>query len=87
MKAVEREGEGFIVDAAVLSRAFGLPEDEVRQMMLDGRITSRCEAGVDEDAGRWRLTFLHDGRNLRLTVDGAGEILKQATFAAARRTG
>ena len=87
MSAVTREGEGFIVDATLLSRAFGLPAEEVRQMMRDGRITSRCEAGVDEDAGRWRLTFLHDGRNFRLTVDAAGEILKQSTFAAPRRAG
>ncbi|HQU68709.1 MAG TPA: DUF6522 family protein [Albidovulum sp.] len=87
MSAVVRDGDGFIVDAALLSRAFGIPVEAVRQMMRDGRITSRCEAGMDEDAGRWRLTFLHDGRTCRLTVDGAGEILKQSTFSASRRTG
>ncbi|MCA0272324.1 MAG: DUF6522 family protein [Proteobacteria bacterium] len=87
MKVVERDGDGFIVDAALLSRAFGLPVADVRQMMRDGRITSRCEAGVDADAGRRRLTFLHDGRTFRLTVDGAGKILRQSTFVAPRRTG
>jgi Family of unknown function (DUF6522) len=87
MSAVERSGDSFVVDVAVLARAFGLPAEEIRQMMRDGRITSRCEAGVDEDVGRWRLTFLHDGRNFRLTVDGTGEILRQSTFAAPRRAG
>lgn len=85
--AVERQGESFVVDATLLSRAFAIPVAEVRQRMRDGRITSRCEAGVDEDAGRWRLTFRNDDRTCRLTVDGAGEILKQSTFTASRRLG
>lgn len=85
MSEVERSGEGFTVDAALLSRAFGIPTETVRAMMRDGRITSRCEAGMDEDAGRWRLTFFHQGRTCRLTVDGSGRVLKQSTFATTRR--
>lgn len=84
MSSVERSGDDFIVDAAILARAFGLEPEEVRAMMRDGRITSRCEAGMDEDAGRWRLSFFHAGRICRLTVDGSGEILKQSTFAIPR---
>jgi len=84
---VSRDGDGFVVEAAVLARAFGIPAETVRAMMRDGRITSRCEAGMDEDAGRWRLSFFHAGRTCRLTVDGSGEILKQSTFAIPRGQG
>ncbi|MHA6346306.1 DUF6522 family protein [Roseivivax sp. CAU 1761] len=73
---------GFEVDAALLAEAFGLPAKAVRTLMRQGRITSRCETGMDEDAGRFRLTFYHDGKALRLTVDGAGTVLKRATFPA-----
>lgn len=80
MNAVEHEGGSFVVDAAVLSVAFGRPAAEIRVSMQDGRITSRCEKGHGEDAGLWRLTFYHAGRALRLTVNEDGEILKRSTF-------
>ncbi|OYX44086.1 MAG: hypothetical protein B7Z02_06790 [Rhodobacterales bacterium 32-67-9] len=80
MTRVEREGDGFVVDAAILSAAFGRPEPEIRAAMADGRMTTRCEAGSGEDAGRWRLTFFHAGRAFRLTVDAEGQVLKRAIF-------
>jgi hypothetical protein len=82
MSAVERAGDSFVVDAAILSTAFGRPAPEIRASMQDGRITSRCETGRGEDAGRWRLTFFHDGRVLRLTVNADGEVLKRSMFDA-----
>jgi len=48
--------------------------------MQDGGITSRCEAGVDADQGRWRLTFHHGSRACRFIVDGGGRILTRASF-------
>lgn len=80
MTRVERDGDSFVVDAAILATAFGRPATEIRASMQDGRITSRCETGSDADAGRWRLTFYHGGRALRLTVNAEGEILKRAIF-------
>lgn len=70
----------FVIDAAVLAAAFGLSQDRIRARMRDGRITSRCEKGLGEDAGRWRLTFHHGDRACRLIVDDRGTVLKQATF-------
>lgn len=81
--AVTREGEGFVVEAAVLAEAFGLTETGVRQAMAEGRITSRCEAGIGEDAGRWRLTFRHGDRSLRLVVDAAGAVLARSRITGA----
>ncbi|GGL50384.1 DUF6522 family protein [Wenxinia marina] len=74
--------DGFVVDAAIVGAAFGLPADEVPARLRAGAITSRCETGIDADAGRWRLTFFCGGRALRLTVDQTGAILSRATFAA-----
>ena len=80
MTAVERVADDFIVDARLLAEAFNLTEAEIRVRMRDGVITSRCETGVDEDAGRWRLTFHHGDRACRLIVDEAGNVLQRATF-------
>lgn len=77
---VRREGEGFVVEAALLAEAFGLTEAGVRAAMRAGRIRSRCERGEGADAGRWRLTFEHAGRALRLVVDDSGSLLQRASF-------
>lgn len=80
MTGIERDGEGFVVPAPLLAEAFGIDEAEVKAAMRTGEMTSRCETGVDEDAGRFRLTFRHRDRALRLTVDGDGRILERARF-------
>lgn len=80
---VTRSGETFVVDAAVLAAAFALPEDAVREAMSDGRISAGCEMGMGEDAGRWRLTFRHGGRTLRLVVDAEGTVLARSRISAA----
>lgn len=80
MTGVERNTSDFVIDAALLGEAFGLPQSEIKARMRDGSITSRCETGVDKDAGSWRLTFHHAGRACRFVVDEAGNILTRATF-------
>lgn len=82
---VQREGDGFVVGAEILAAAFGIPAPEVAAMMRDGRITSRCEAGIGADAGRWRLTFYLAERACRLTVAEDGRILGRASFPVHRQ--
>ena len=79
MTEVERSGDGFVVSAHVLADTFGLTQEEVRDKMRSGAITSRSETGVGDDEG-WRLTFHHEGRALRLIVDDQGTVLKRASF-------
>jgi hypothetical protein len=86
MTQVERDGSGFVVSAALLAQAFGMPEGQIRQAMRDGSMTSVCETGVDADAGRWRLTFRHAGRACRFTVDEAGTILSTSRFPVRTRS-
>lgn len=80
MTQVDRDGTGFVVPVTLLAEAFGLPESQLRQAMRDGTLTSTCEAGVDADAGRWRLTFRYANRACRYTVDDGGTILSTARF-------
>lgn len=86
MTPVERAGKDFIIESRLLAHAFGITEDEVRVEMRRGAITSRCEAGMDEDSGRWRLTFYHGNRVCRFVVGEVGNILKQVTFHGKARS-
>jgi hypothetical protein len=74
---LERTETGFQIDAAALGPLLGVPVPEVQHLMRAGQITSICEEGRDEHAGRHRITFLHGETRLRLIVNGAGEVLLQ----------
>jgi hypothetical protein len=77
--------DGFVVDAELVGAALGIDAASVSARMREGEITSRCETGIDEDAGRFRLTLFGECKALRLTVDGEGNILSRATFPAPPR--
>jgi hypothetical protein len=72
---IEFENGTFTVAAAVIAEPFGLDPSSVPSQMRDGRITSLCERGEEEDVGRYRLTFYHGRRRLRLVVDDSGAIV------------
>lgn len=81
---VERDGTDFIVPAELIGAAFDIEPAQVPDLMRGGKMTSRCETGIDADAGRWRITIYFNGRALRLTVDEAGNILSQSAFDSPR---
>ncbi|WBU56990.1 DUF6522 family protein [Paracoccus sediminicola] len=80
MAAVTRQGEEFTVDAAIIADGLDLPQHAIARAMSTGAITTRTERGEGTDAGRFRLSFFHRDRVLRLTVDAEGEILSRARF-------
>ncbi|NGQ92428.1 hypothetical protein G5V65_16135 [Rhodobacter sp. HX-7-19] len=80
MSGIEREGDRFVVPAALLAEAFGLPEEMIRQAMGEGRMKSLSEMGEGRDAGRWRLTFRLDGQACRFIVDETGAVLARSRF-------
>ena len=80
MGTVELQDGDLVVDAEIVAKGLGLDPRSVQEMMRAGSITSRCEAGVDEDAGRWRLTFHRGDRAVRFIVDDAGQVLTRASF-------
>lgn len=77
---------GATVDANDLGPLLGLEPAEVQQKMRAGEITSQSEEGVEEDAGRVRLTFWYKGRRVRLICDGEGTVLKTTTTNSASKT-
>ena len=79
MYKVEIQGDDTIqVDATIVGQSLGLEPLEVQRLMREGKLTSTCERGIDEDEGRYRLTFFHEGRRLRLIIDNAGRIIRRS---------
>ncbi len=79
---IQFDGESFSVDAALIAESLGIGLSLIQTLMRQGKITSRCERGVDEDAGRHRLTFFHGNRRLRLVVDDSGAIVERRLDSA-----
>lgn len=65
------------IDGACVARGLGLDVTAFRQLMADRKIALLCERGTGEDSGRWRVTFYHGERRLRLVVDAQGNVLTQ----------
>lgn len=66
---------GIGIDGARVARGLGLPVGEFRWLMEQGKVTVLCERGVGEHAGLLRASFYHEGRRVRLVVDGEGNIV------------
>ncbi|MGV8953715.1 MAG: DUF6522 family protein [Cypionkella sp.] len=82
MSEVTVTAQGFEVDAGLIAKAFGLDTANLKEKMRAGTVTSRCEKGVGDDAGRFRLTFHYAFQVLQLTVDANGCVLAQTSFPA-----
>ena len=85
MTMVDVGENGIVVDAQVLAEAFRISEAELATLMRSGRITSRCEAGLDDDVDHWRLTFFLNDSAFRFTVDRTGTILRRGSFPVPAR--
>lgn len=77
--------DGATVEAQDLGPLLGLEPADVAAKMWSGEITSRSEEGVDEDAGRRRLTFWYAGLRVRITCDQDGNVIKTSRASAANR--
>jgi hypothetical protein len=78
MPGIEIHDGAFQIDASVLGEGLGLEASRVPELLRSGAITSRCERGVEEDEGRYRLTFFHEQRRMRVIVDAGGRILQRS---------
>lgn len=77
---LERDGEGFCIDAGFLGDLFDMPAGGVQDLLRNGRITSLCERGEGDDAGRFRLTFTGENRQVKLETDVAGKVLRRSVI-------
>ena len=66
------------INASVIAQGLALEPSLVQAMMRKGEITSLCERGMNEDAGRYRLTFFHKSRRFRLIVDRSGTVIRRS---------
>jgi hypothetical protein len=57
----------------------------LQERMRAGKITGRCEHGIDEDEGRYRLTFFTERRRLRLVIDKTGKVLQRSVIEFGNR--
>ncbi|MDQ2633003.1 MAG: DUF6522 family protein [Pseudomonadota bacterium] len=82
---LERSADGFSVQASLLGELLGVPPSDVQSLMRRSEITSLCERGEGEHAGRYRLTFFYKGRRARLDVDGTGRIVRRSVIEYGER--
>jgi hypothetical protein len=78
MKPIEFENGAVQIDASIVAEGLGLALPLLQEAMRAGRITSLSERGVDEDAGRHRLTFFSEHRRFRVVVDETGAIIQRS---------
>jgi Family of unknown function (DUF6522) len=85
MSTVVFEEGAVSIDAAIVAKGLAIEPALVQPLMHEGKITSLYERGANEDAGRYRLTFFHQKRCLRLVIDATGNIVEQSTFDVGKR--
>ena len=69
--------ESATVDVAVLADGLGIEAADISSLIRQGRLTSKFEKGIGEDAGRCRLTFWMGAKRFRIVVDAQGNVLKK----------
>ena len=64
------------VDAVALASKLGLSVEALKENMAKGLVMSVTETGVDEDAGRTRLTFRYRARVWRVVIESDGSLFE-----------
>ena len=83
MAVIDFEEDGIQVDATVVAEGFRIDPLLVQERMREGKITSLCERGIDDDEGRYRLTFFSESRRFRLLIDKEGNVLQPSATTVA----
>lgn len=78
MSRIEFEDGAIRVDATIIGEGLGIEPSLVQAHMREGKITSLCERGADEDDGRHRLTFFWASRRFCLVVDDEGKVVRRS---------
>ncbi len=83
---IERDGNGFTLDAALIGELLDVPPTDVPALMRSKSITSVCESGIDADRGTFRLNLFYHGRHVRLRVGSEGQILHRSIIDFGERS-
>ncbi len=85
MTRIEWDADALSVDATLIAGPLRTTPETVLALIRTGVITTRCERGVDEDVGRFRLSFRRGTRRLQLLVDSGGNVLGQSVITLKSR--
>lgn len=85
MATIEFNQGAIQIDARAIAEGLGINPSILQERMREGKITSRCERGIDEDEGRYRLTFFFESRRFRLLVDEKGNVVQRSTIDFSNR--
>jgi len=77
---VKFEDGGIQVDAAIVADGLSITPELLLEHLREGRITSLCEKGVDQDSGRFRLSFFSEHCRFSCVVDESGKILQHSAI-------
>jgi hypothetical protein len=80
MNKVEIQNGAIHIEASIVAQGLEIAPLLVHAMMREGKITGSCERGVNEDAGRYRLTFFHKSRRLRVIVGADGAVIQRSVI-------
>jgi Family of unknown function (DUF6522) len=80
MATIEFEEGAIRIDATIIGQGLSIEPSLVQVRMREGKIATLCDRGVDEDAGRYRLTFIHKNRRFRLVFDEEGNAVQRSTI-------
>ena len=78
---IEIVDDAIQLDAGLLTKAFGINENELKERMRSGEISNMLERGEGEDAGPLRLTFSSATHRVCITADDSGKVLKTSVMA------
>ncbi|HYL17651.1 MAG TPA: DUF6522 family protein [Burkholderiales bacterium] len=85
MTRIGWDADGLSVDATLIAGPLQTTPQRVLALIRAGLLTTRCERGVDEDVGRFRLSFRLGARRLQLLVDSGGNVLGQSVVTVKSR--
>ena len=75
---IELEGVAIQVDVAMVAKGLRIEPSFVHESRRDGKITTLCERGIDENEGQHRLTFFSKNRRFRLVIDEGGNVVQSS---------
>ena len=65
------------IDAELLAPKLGLSAEAMKAEMRKGNVSSVAETGINEDAGRTRLTFRYRTRAWTVVVEPDGTVIER----------
>jgi hypothetical protein len=77
-RAIVFEDDAVQVPVTIIAEGLDIEAPTVQSLMRSGEVTSHCEKGENEDAGRYRLTFFYKSRRFQLVIDSKGKILRRS---------